>query len=245
MIAVLLGPLFVHTAPNLLDYFLQASAVVKASMLLLLVASVISWVLIIQHAFLFQKIGVARLRFERQFWSGIELPQLHNKLSETHLQPESLAAIFQAGFIEFSRLRKGGCQVLSVMLEAVARAMRVASAQAENKLARHLNWLATIGSSSPYIGLFGTVWGIMSAFSALAGGASQSVTLNVVAPGISEALSATAMGLFAAIPAVIFYNHYINQLAHLMNQYEIFEESFIALLLRQAYGIQHEKAPEA
>jgi len=224
----------VNTELNLASYFLQASPIVKATMLLLLVASVVSWTLIFQRARWLRQLNKARSQFENQFWSGIELTQLHHTLTEIPPTAESLAAIFQAGFVEFSRLRKSGCQALPVILEAVARAMHIARSQAESSLEQHLNWLATIGSSSPYVGLLGTVWGIMGAFGSLAG-ADQMATLALVAPGISEALAATAMGLFAAIPAVVFYNRIISQIERLLNQYAIFQEELIALLLRQAY----------
>ena len=231
------------TELNFWSYFLQASLLVKVTMLLLWIASIVSWTLIFQRAKWLRQLHKAKCRFEAQFWSGTELTQLYDSLKGTTVAPESLANIFRAGFLEFTRLREVGCQQLSVILKAVRRAMDIAHAQTEDRLERHLSWLATIGSVSPYVGLLGTVWGIMGAFRSLAS-AGQTATLALVAPGISEALVATAMGLLTAIPAVVFYNRYVSQIGCLLKQYSIFQEELTGLLVRRIYGGGREKSLE-
>jgi biopolymer transport protein TolQ len=139
-----------------------------------------------------------------------------------------------AGFREFIRLRKQGGVAPSVILEGIQRAMRIARSREMDKLEQHLSFLATVGSTSPYVGLFGTVWGIMTSFHAL--GSAQQATIAMVAPGISEALIATAMGLFAAIPAVIAYNRFANEVERLLNQYDTFQEEFSNILYRQVHA---------
>jgi biopolymer transport protein TolQ len=221
------------------SYFFNAGPVVKLVMLLLLTASVISWTMIFQRATFLKKLKRTIAGFEEVFWSGIDLSKLYTdmnaELAETKSEPEGLESIFQAGFREFMRLHKQGNTSPQLILETTQRAMRIARAREMEKLEQHLSFLATVGSTSPYVGLFGTVWGIMTSFQALGG--AQQMTIATVAPGISEALVATAMGLFAAIPAVIAYNRYANEVERLLNHYDTFQEEFSSILYRQANAI--------
>lgn len=223
-------------------YFADASVIVKIVMLMLLAASVMSWTIIFQRGMSLKKAKEDIIAFEDEFWSGVELSKLYAGLTERRDETEGLASIFQAGFREFIRLRKQGASADAVM-EGAQRAMRIARSHEMDKLEQHLSFLATVGSTSPYIGLFGTVWGIMTSFHAL-GASQQAATISMVAPGISEALVATAMGLFAAIPAVIFYNRYANEVERLLNHYDTFQEEFSTILYRQAHAnhAHHEEA---
>jgi len=225
----------VTTDQSLISLFTNASLLVKTVMTLLLLASVISWTVIFQRWQLFGKAKRTVTEFENTFWSGMELNKLYQKFStQSPGGAGGSESIFLAGFKEFVRLRKQtGIQPAAVM-EGTQRAMRIAMSREVDRLETHLPFLATVGSVSPYIGLFGTVWGIMNSFRAL--GAVQQATLSMVAPGISEALVATAIGLFAAIPAVVAYNRYSNHLQGLVNRYETFLEEFMAILHRQAYA---------
>ena len=216
-----------------LDLILQASLIVQFVMALLVGASVVSWAIIFRKR---QLLGAERQsadRFEEQFWSGGDLAGLYKSLEAG--APTGMSGVFVAGFREFTRLRKqvgiGGAQ----LLEGSRRAMRVAQLRETDRLEQNLSTLATIGSTSPYVGLFGTVWGIMSAFQGL--GNVQQATLAMVAPGIAEALIATAMGLFAAIPAVVAYNRYADQVGRLELRYDAFMEEFSTILQRHA-GVQ-------
>jgi biopolymer transport protein TolQ len=176
--------------------------------------------------------------FEDQFWSGIDLNKLYrlgNERVEAGQQVLGMESIFRAGFKEFTRLAQQGLETDGVM-DGVQRAMRVALSREEERLERHLPFLATVGSTSPYIGLFGTVWGIMHSFRGLAN--STQATLATVAPGISEALIATAMGLFAAIPAVMAYNRFAAKLDTYTGRYETFADEFSSILLRQAHAVK-------
>jgi len=212
---------------------LNASTLVQLVMLLLLAASLLSWTLIFQK---WQAIRYARShaeQFEKRFWSGADLSELYRKISSRRDQAAGMETIFEAGFSEFARLRnKSGIEPMSVV-DGAQRAMRVAMNREVDALEMHLSFLATVGSTSPYVGLFGTVWGIMNAFIAL--GNVQQATIASVAPGIAEALVATAMGLFAAIPAVIAYNRYSNDVDRLLSRYDIFMEEFSTILQRQAH----------
>jgi biopolymer transport protein TolQ len=212
-----------------------ASPVVKLVMLLLLVVSVMSWTMIfLKRSRLKQALSAAN-RFEQRFWSGGDLNTLYQQVSPRNGDnTQGLAHIFVAGFKEFARLRRHtGADPMDV-LEGAQRSMRVALSREIDNLETHLAFLATVGSTSPYVGLFGTVWGIMNAFRGL--GNVQQATLAMVAPGIAEALIATAMGLFAAIPAVVAYNRYSNDVERLENRYDNFLEEFSSLLQRQAHG---------
>jgi biopolymer transport protein TolQ len=222
------------TDQSLLSLFTHASLLVKLVMLLLLMASVFSWAFIFQRWQSFNSATRATDEFENTFWSGIELNKLYQKISSgPDTEPNGSESIFVAGFKEFIRLRKQNATQPAAIMEGAQRTMRVAMAREIERLEMHLPFLATVGSISPYIGLFGTVWGIMNSFRAL--GAVEQATLSMVAPGISEALVATAMGLFAAIPAVVAFNRYANRLQGLINRYEAFSEEFTSILHRQAY----------
>ncbi|EKE80788.1 protein TolQ [Idiomarina xiamenensis] len=216
---------------SFIDLFLQASLLVKLVMLLLLAMSVLGWMLIFQRGKVLKSAGKEALKFEDRFWSGVDLARLYQEISARAHNATGLELLFHAGFKEFARLRNNDASPQET-LEASYRAMRIAHSRETDKLEANLTTLATIGSISPYIGLFGTVWGIMNAFIAL--GAVQQATLAMVAPGIAEALIATAMGLFAAIPAVIAYNRFSHRVEKIDNQYINFMDEFIAILQRQA-----------
>jgi TolQ protein len=222
-----------NTDISLLSLFIEASLLVQAVMLLLLIVSIISWGQIISKWRLLKAAVMDADTFEKRFWSGIDLVELYKQVAKSHDHNTGMAALFESGFGEFARLRKqGGVEPMAVV-EGSQRAMRVALSREIDRLEANLSFLATVGSTSPYIGLFGTVWGIMNSFRAL--GAVQQATLAMVAPGIAEALIATAMGLFAAIPAVIAYNRYANDVERLVNRYEAYTEEFSTLLQRQAH----------
>jgi biopolymer transport protein TolQ len=213
-----------------LDLILQASLIVQFVMALLVGASVVSWAIIFRKRKLLKNERVAADQFEDQFWSGGDLSGLYKSLEGG--SPTGMAGVFVAGFREFSRLRRQAGIGAAELLEGSRRAMRVAQLRETDRLEENLSTLATIGSTSPYVGLFGTVWGIMSAFQGL--GNVQQATLAMVAPGIAEALIATAMGLFAAIPAVIAYNRYADQVGRLELRYDAFMEEFSTILQRHA-----------
>ncbi len=213
---------------------LDASPVVQLVMLMLLLASLLSWTVIFQKWSMIKRARSAADQFERRFWSGTDLTELYKRVSAQRDKSDGMAIIFEAGFKEFARLRAKSGMDPRAMVEGAHRAMRVALSREIDALELHLSFLATVGSTSPYIGLFGTVWGIMNSFIAL--GNVQQATIASVAPGIAEALIATAMGLFAAIPAVIAYNRYSNNVERLVNNYDAFVEEFSALLQRQVHA---------
>nr|WP_275659087.1 protein TolQ [Shewanella sp. Isolate8] len=214
--------------------FLQASLLVKFVMLTLLALSVVSWAVIIQRRRLLTSARQRSLKFEDKFWSGVDLNKLYKELSARQESNTGLEAMFYAGFKEYARLSNLNGKVPAAVMDGCYRAMRVSLSRELEKLETHLPLLATIGSTSPYIGLFGTVWGIMNSFIAL--GAVENATLAMVAPGIAEALIATAMGLFAAIPAVIAYNRFSTQVEKIEMSYANFMEEFSSILHRQAYS---------
>lgn len=214
-------------------YIANASLIVKIVMLLLLAASVVSWTLILQRSSVLKEAKRRLLGFENQFWSGTDLHKLYHDLEHQPGGIAGMAYIFKAGFDEFLRLRKQTGISADSLMASVQRAMRIANMRETDRLEQHLALLATIGSTSPYIGLFGTVWGIMNTLQAFAG--VQQASIAMVAPSMSEALIATAMGLFAAIPAVIAYNRYSNQVERLLNQYDTFQEEFASILYRQSH----------
>lgn len=217
---------------SLLSLILNASFLVQLVMLILVAASMVSWVMIIQRGIYQKKAHRSFLSFEKEFWSGVDLSQLFRQGSAKG-NTDGVENIFRAGFKEFTRLRqKGNVDAVAVM-EGSERAMRVALRREEEKLETNLPFLASVASVSPYVGLFGTVWGIMNSFRGLA--TVHQATLSAVAPGISEALIATAMGLFAAIPAVIFYNRYSARAETLVTYYETFAEEFSSILHRQVH----------
>ena len=214
----------------------EATILVQAVMLLLMLASIISWVMIFQRAAVYRRAHRQLLDFEDEFWSGIDLGQLYRSGS-VRAEQETITgveSIFRAGFKEFSRLRQQSGMEFEAVMAGSERAMRVALAREDEELGRHLPFLANVGSASPYVGLLGTVWGIMNSFRGLAN--THQATLASVAPGISEALIATAMGLFAAIPAVIAYNRFSARVDMLMSRYETFAEEFSGILHRQAHN---------
>ena len=221
---------------SIMELITNASLLVQFVMLLLLLASLISWVMIFQRWFFLRRVQREIEDFEDHFWSGIDLRQLYGELAEE----ESLTGIesaFVAGFKEYTRLSEDGAGDPDAVMQGVQRAMRIAMTREEERLGQHLPFLATVGSTSPYIGLFGTVWGIMNSFRSLAN--MTQATLASVAPGISEALVATAMGLFAAIPAVIGYNRFSARVEALMKRYEAFSDEFISILHRVAHARQN------
>jgi biopolymer transport protein TolQ len=213
---------------------LGASVVVQLVMLLLLVVSMVSWTMIFRRRSVLQEARVAADEFEDRFWSGGDLATLFREVSAQSENAIGMAGIFQSGFNEFARLRKQPGADPRAVVEGAQRVMRVQLSRETDDLETHLSFLATVGSTSPYVGLFGTVWGIMNSFRGL--GNAQQATLSMVAPGIAEALIATAMGLFAAIPAVIAYNRYSNDVERLINRYDNFLEEFSTVLQRQAHA---------
>jgi len=218
---------------SLLELVLKASLVVQAVMGVLLLISIVGWMLIFAKRFTLSRARRIAHRFEEDFWKGKDLTALYNRITSQRHGPRGVEHLFVAGYTEYAKLRRQSGVQLEDLLGGTQRAMRVALQREMDKLDADLTTLSTIGSVSPYIGLFGTVWGIMHAFHALGG--MEQVTLAMVAPGISEALIATAMGLFAAIPAVIAYNAYVNEIEKLLNRYDTFSEEFTSLLQRQAY----------
>lgn len=215
----------------------QASVLVQLVMLGLVLASISSWVMIFQRLAVFRQAHAELLAFEEEFWSGVDLGQLYRSGS-VRVESEEIGgveAIFRAGFKEFSRLRQQENIDSEVILSGAERAMRVSLAREEEYLEKHLPFLANVGSASPYVGLFGTVWGVMGSFRGLAN--AHQATLAAVAPGISEALIATAMGLFAAIPAVIAYNRFAARVDMLISRYETFSDEFSSILHRQVHTV--------
>ncbi|RKZ36062.1 MAG: protein TolQ [Gammaproteobacteria bacterium] len=220
------------TELSFVQLVLEASLLVQMVMVFLLLISIYSWALIFRKSRYLKKIRRATNNFEDRFWKGKDLNELYNRVSRADEEPTGIANIFSAGYMEFVRLRKQPNISTESLLEGSQRAMRVALNREIDQLDTHLATLATVGSVSPYIGLFGTVWGIMNSFHALSG--VEQVTLAMVAPGISEALVATAMGLFAAIPAVMAHNHYVDEVDHLSTRYDTFLDEFMGILQRQA-----------
>ncbi|MEH0758214.1 protein TolQ [Vibrio sp. 16] len=217
---------------SMLDLFLQASLLVKMVMLILLGMSVVSWAMIIKRSKVLSQASKDADAFEDKFWSGTDLSILYQNAKKRKDELSGTEEIFYSGFTEFARLRKSNSDSPDYIMEGTGRAMRVSVAREVDELETNLPFLATVGSISPYIGLFGTVWGIMHAFIAL--GEVKQATLAMVAPGIAEALVATAMGLFAAIPAVMAYNRLSNKVSKLEHNYATFSEEFHSILHRQA-----------
>ena len=207
----------------------EASLVVQLVMLVLLLASISSWAIIIRKARELRRARGGAEAFEDSFWSGGNLTEIYQNSEQPDIDSGGMERIFRAGFREFSRMRRQS-PAPEPVIEAAQRAMRVALNREMDRVEQSVPFLATVGSTSPYIGLFGTVWGIMNAFLAL--GAMQQATLATVAPGIAEALIATALGLFAAIPAVIAYNRFANQSEQKTNRYEMFIDEFTGILPR-------------
>ncbi len=211
----------------------NASFVVQFVMVTLLSASVISWTFIFSKKKELKQAFFVADDFEDEFWSGADLTKLYKKLSASNFTPEGIEKIFLAGYKEFSRMSQKEGVAPEIQVESAQRVMRIELNRELDRLDESLPFLATVGSISPYIGLFGTVWGIMNSFMAL--GDVKNATLANVAPGIAEALIATAIGLFAAIPAVVAYNRFSTRLDRLTARYELFLDEFVVLLQRQAH----------
>ena len=212
---------------------ITAGPVVKLVLLLLLCASIWSWTVIFQRISVLKKAMLAMKEFQKTFWSGVEMANLYKELGHNEQGVWGMGHIFCAGFKDFLRMQQHGAVAAGAVMDGVQRAMRVALTRETDRLENGLPLLATIGSVSPYVGLFGTVWGIMQSFTSLSG--VEQATLSMVAPGISEALIATAMGLFVAIPAVIAYNRFSAHTDKLLNEYENFQEEFAGILHRQLH----------
>ncbi len=219
---------------SILELVLNASVVVQIVMAILILASITSWVMIFQRGFALTAIRRQAEEFEDEFWSGKDLRKVFQEISEAEDDPIGVENIFVSGFKEFTRSNQHKEFDADRVMQNVQRALRVAISREEERLETHLPFLATVGSTSPYIGLFGTVWGIMNAFRGLAG--VNQASLAVVAPGISEALIATAMGLFAAIPAVIAYNRYAAQVEIIVNRFDAFGDELSSILYRASHS---------
>lgn len=219
---------------SVVSLIINASIVVQLVMLILFTLSMISWYMIWQRQSVLSKTKKAMRNFEERFWSGMDLSRLFLQVDNEPNTYSGEEHIFRAGFKEFARLRKNTGGDPDSVMAGTERTMRVALLREQEKLEAYLPFLATVGSTSPYIGLFGTVWGIMHSFLALAN--QTQATLSVVAPGIAEALIATAIGLFAAIPAVISYNRFSSSVDHLLHNYETFMDEFSSILHRKAHS---------
>lgn len=211
----------------------NASLLVQIILALLAAVSIASWVMIFQRWRALDRVQLELNEFEDYFWSGIDLRELHKDLgNDTSLT--GIETVFVSGFTEFQRLSEQPNTDPDSIMQGVQRVMRVEVSREEEQLEKHLGFLATVGSTSPYVGLFGTVWGIMNSFRSLAN--MSQATLASVAPGISEALIATAMGLFAAIPAVIGYNRFSTRVEGLMKRYEAFADELTSILFRHSHS---------
>ncbi|MGK0296560.1 MAG: biopolymer transport protein TolQ [Gammaproteobacteria bacterium] len=219
---------------SIFQLILGASLIVKLVMLILVVASLASWTMIFSKMKLLKNARRQADKFDEVFWSTEDLTPLYTSISNRRNSATGMEKMFEAGFREFARLRKQKSIDADSIVEGAQRAMRVSLNKEIEHLETNLPFLATVGSTSPYIGLFGTVWGIMNSFRSL--GSVQQATISMVAPGISEALIATAMGLFAAIPAVIAYNRYSDDVERLINRYDTFTEEFSSILHRYAHS---------
>ncbi|HKT42897.1 MAG TPA: protein TolQ [Rhodanobacteraceae bacterium] len=226
---------------NILDLVIHASWPVVIVLAILVVFSFTSWVIIFRKKMMLDAASRDADDFEERFWSGVDLAALFREVSNRAGEAGGLAAVFESGFREFVRQRQRGGEDRRAVLESAERAMRVAGTREVEKLERNLEYLANVGSISTYVGLFGTVWGIMIAFQGL--GTMKQATIATVAPGISEALVATAMGLVAAIPAVWAYNRYSTRLERLTVRYETFQEEFSSVLQRQMHADDQPAAP--
>ncbi|AFP85018.1 Tol-Pal system protein TolQ [secondary endosymbiont of Ctenarytaina eucalypti] len=222
------------TDMNLFDLFLKAGFLVKCVILILIFFSIVSWAIIMQRWRVLVSATRESVTFEDKFWSGIELSRLYQESLTRRDNLSGLERIFYSGFKEFARLHRANSRASSSVVKGASRAMRISMNREVEALETHVSFLGTIGSISPYVGLFGTVWGIMNAFVGL-GGVKQA-TLQMIAPGIAEALIATTIGLFTAIPAVIGSNHLTLRVNKIAQRYDNFTEEFIAILHRQAFA---------
>jgi len=221
----------VNNDMSILQLVLNASPVVQGVMIILVLASVLSWALIIGKSRQLRRARISAEDFEEDFWGSSDISGTYSQLTMRRGTLDGLERIFEAGFSEFGRLRRKTSND-EIIMDGSGRAMRIAVSREADIVEQNLPFLASVGSVSPYIGLFGTVWGIMNSFTAL--GNVQQATLAMVAPGIAEALIATAVGLFAAIPAVIFYNRFATDIDRLLSRYENFSDEFSTVLQRQA-----------
>jgi biopolymer transport protein TolQ len=217
---------------SILGLILEASLVVQIVLAILASASIVSWAIILRKRRALRATRSAAESFETVFWSGGDLGALYRTIESRREKATGMESIFEFGFREFTRLRKQATIDAAQLMEGARRAMKVAQLREIDRLESNLEMLATIGSISPYVGLFGTVWGIMHAFRGLAN--VQQATLQMVAPGIAEALIATAIGLVAAIPAVVAYNRFSDQVSRLELRFDTFMEEFSTILQRHA-----------
>ena len=220
---------------SILELFLNASIVVKSVIVILILASLVSWMIIFERWIYIKKVNQEFFDFETRFWSDSGLEALLLTSQEGEHEPIGAEYIFQVGYLDYKRLIAEKIDSDTIM-SSVQRNMQAALTNEQSLLEKHLPFLATVASVSPYIGLFGTVWGIMNSFRGLAG--SSQATLSAVAPGISEALIATAIGLFAAIPALIAYNKYISDSDRLISSFEGFKEEFSSVLHRDIQSVK-------
>ena len=223
---------------SITNLILNASTLVQVVMLFLLILSIVSWTIIVSRSSNYKIARIKADEFEEKFWSGIDLHNLYQDCIKRSSELKGLEVIYTAGFKEFVRLVNSGPADQEVVMDGTYRQMKVSQSRELEDLEAHLGTLATVGSISPYIGLFGTVWGIMHAFIALA--AVKNATLSMVAPPIAEALIATAMGLFAAIPAVMFYNRFVTKVEALENRYINFMDEFATILNRRLVRVRSE-----
>jgi len=215
---------------SILRLVLNASAVVQLVMLLLVVVSMASWAAIFRKLFALKRVKLLNDTFEREFWSGTSLNDLFSAAAKNARDSGPLERIFASGMREYQKLREKHITDASTLMDGARRAMRASYQRELDVVEANLSFLASVGSVSPYLGLFGTVWGIMHAFTGLA--SMQTVTLATVAPGIAEALVATAIGLFAAIPAVVAYNRFAHDIDRIAIRLETFIEEFSNILQR-------------
>ncbi len=216
---------------SVLSLITGASLLVQLVIAGLVLASIVSWYYVFIKVFTFKRAARQADKFEREFWAGGDLNELFQRAINARDSAGSLERIFEAGFREFTKLRKQSGQNISVVMDGTRRAMRATYQREMENLESHLSFLASVGSVSPYVGLFGTVWGIMNSFRSLAN--AGQATLGSVAPGLAEALIATAMGLFAAIPAVVAYNRFAEDVNRLATRFDSFMEEFSNILQRQ------------
>lgn len=224
---------------NVIDLFLKAGLLVKLIMLILIGFSIASWAIIIQRTKVLNAADREAADFEDKFWSGTDLARLYKDSQARRDELSGSEQIFHSGFKEFARLHQASVHAPEAVVNGASRAMRVSFNRELESLETNIPFLGTVGSISPYIGLFGTVWGIMHAFIAL--GSVKQATLQMVAPGIAEALIATAIGLFAAIPAVMAYNRFTQRVNKLEQSYDNFMEEFLTILHRQAFASAEKK----
>jgi biopolymer transport protein TolQ len=217
---------------SIVSLMAEASLTVQLVMFMLFLASLFSWSIIFSKTKSLHSERKLTAEFEQEFWSGGSMQSLYNKWGAETKKSSGMSEIFVAGYREYQRLSERGYANNNDLLDAVQRAMRVELGREIDHLESQIPFLATVGSTSPYVGLFGTVWGIMNSFISL-GSSTQQATIASVAPGIAEALIATAMGLFAAIPAVIAYNRFSYHVERLVGQYEVFMEEFVSIVNRQ------------